>query len=324
MEFLAALGPTLTNNLELIGVYVILALGLNMINGMAGMFSLGHAGFWAIGAYASGAMTVYNPLNLPWYLSFGAGIVLAVVLAGAAGLIIAVPCLRLAGDYLAIATLGFGIIIVSILYNWNLVGAATGLTGIPTYAGKVFIWAMVVVTIVLYYRIQFSNVGRVIRALREDEIASQAIGIDRLRSKALVFVLGAAIAGLAGALYANSATYLNPSGFEFDQSIKVLTMVVLGGLGSITGVTLAAIGLTLMPELLRLFHLEDYQMLVFAGALLAMVLLRPQGLMGRKELWDFRFFRRWFHPDKYYRDAVGNHPSERPAGGVHKQKEKLA
>lgn len=296
-NFFAALGPTVLNNLELIGIYVILALGLKMINGLAGMFSLGHAGFWAIGAYAAGAMTTNNPLNLPWYITFALGIVLAIALAGLAGLLIAVPCLRLAGDYLAIATLGFGIIIVSVLYNWEFVGAATGMRGIPTYAGKGFIWLCVLATLVFYYRVCYSNVGRVIRALREDEIASQSIGIDRVRSKALVFVLGAGIAGLAGALYANSATYLNPSGFEFDQSIKVLTMVVLGGLGSITGVTIAAIGLTLMPELLRLLHLEDYQMLVFALVLLLMVLLRPQGLMGRKELWDFGPFRKLLHPD---------------------------
>lgn len=295
--FFAALGPTVLNNLELIGVYVILALGLKMINGLAGMFSLGHAGFWAIGAYTSGAITTYNPLHLPWYLAFAVGIILAVVLAGAAGLLISVPCLRLAGDYLAIATLGFGIIIVNVLYNWAVVGAATGMTGIPTYAGKGFIWLCVAATLIFYYCVCYSNIGRIIRALREDEIASQSIGIDRVRSKALVFVLGAGIAGLAGALYANSVTYLNPSGFEFDQSIKVLTMVVLGGLGSITGVTIAAIGLTIMPELLRLMHLEDYQMLVFALVLLLMVLLRPQGLMGRKELWDFAPFRKWLHPD---------------------------
>ena len=296
-NFVSALWPTLLNNVELIGVYVILALGLNMINGMAGMFSLGHAGFWAIGAYASGALTVYNPLHLPWFLAFGVGIVAAVVLASLAGLLIAVPCLRLSGDYLAIATLGFGIIIVSILYNWDLVGAATGLTGIPTYAGKGFIWLMVGVTLVFYYRIQFSNVGRVIRALREDEIASQSIGIDRVRAKALVFMLGAGMAGMAGALYANSATYLNPNGFEFDQSIKVLTMVVLGGLGSITGVLIAATGLTLVPELLRLVNLEDYQMLVFATVLLLMVLLRPEGVLAKKELWNFRPFNRFWFPN---------------------------
>ena len=212
-NFTQAIGPTIANNLDLIGVYVILALGLNMINGMAGMFSLGHAGFWAIGAYTSAAMTLFNPWGLPWYAAYGLGIVLAVFLSGLAGLIIAVPCLRLAGDYLAIATLGFGIIIVTVLYNLEPVGAARGLTGIPTYANGWFIWAMVGVTLLFYYRVQFSNVGRIIQALREDEIASQAIGINRIKWKTLVFVLGAGVAGLAGAMYANSATYLNPSGF---------------------------------------------------------------------------------------------------------------
>ena len=297
METLNAIWPTISNNIELIGVYVILALGLNMINGMAGMFSLGHAGFWAIGAYSSAALTVYNPMGLDWRLAFLVGIVAAIVLAGIAGLVIAVPCLRLAGDYLAIATLGFGIIIVSVLYNLEFVGAARGFTGIPVYAGKWFIWLMVGLTLVFYYRVQFSSLGRKIQALREDEVAAQSIGISRLRNKTMVFVIGAAIAGLAGAMYANSATYLNPAGFEFDQSIKVLTMVVLGGLGSITGVTVAAIGLTLMPEFLRLVGMEDYQMLIFSGVLLAMVLTRPQGVMGKFELWDHRLLRNWWRPN---------------------------
>lgn len=296
-NFVAAAGPTILNNLDLIGVYVILALGLNMINGMAGMFSLGHAGFWAIGAYASAAMTVYNPLGLPWYGAFALGIILAVLLTALAGLIIAVPCLRLAGDYLAIATLGFGIIIVTILYNLEFVGAARGFTGIPTHASSGFIWAFVALTLLFYYRVQFSNFGRRIQALREDEIAAQAIGINRVGSKTLVFVLGAGVAGLAGAMYANSATYLNPSGFEFDQSVKILTMVVLGGLGSITGVTLAAIGLTLLPEFLRLLNMQDYQMLIFAAVLLLMVLLRPEGLLGQRELWQLPGLRQIWDPD---------------------------
>lgn len=302
-NFLQAVGPTITNNLDLIGVYVILALGLNMINGMAGMFSLGHAGFWAIGAYASAAMTVFNPFALPWYASYALGIVLAVLLAGLAGLIIAVPCLRLAGDYLAIATLGFGIIIVTILYNLEPLGAARGFTGIPTYANGWFIWSMVGVTLLFYYRLQFSNLGRIIQALREDEIAAQAIGINRVTWKTLVFVLGAGVAGLAGAMYANSATYLNPSGFEFDQSVKILTMVVLGGLGSITGVTLAAIALTILPEFLRLLNMQDYQMLVFAAALLVMVLIRPEGLLGHRELWHAPLLRRIWDPDGFGRGA---------------------
>jgi branched-chain amino acid transport system permease protein len=303
-NFFVAVGPTIANNLDLIGVYVVLALGLNMINGMAGMFSLGHAGFWAIGAYASAAMTVYNPLGLPWFAAYGLGIVLAVVLAAIAGFVIAVPCLRLTGDYLAIATLGFGIIIVTILYNLEIVGAARGFTGIPTYASTWFIWLMVAVTLVFYYRIQFSNIGRLIQALREDEIAAQAIGVNRVAWKTLVFVLGAGVAGLAGALYANSATYLNPSGFEFEQSVKILTMVVLGGLGSITGVTIAAIALTVLPELLRLLNLHDYQMLIFASALLVMVLTRPQGLLGQRELWHAPFLRKLWDPDGFGRKAA--------------------
>ncbi len=290
------LGSTIYSTLSLIGVYVILALGLNMINGMAGMFSIGHAGFWAVGSYVAAGIIVHDPFGLPWPVTFAVAIVAAIIASALAGLVLALSCLRLAGDYLAIATLGFSIIIVSLLYNFDLVGGATGIST-PTYAGRGFIWLMVGVCLVFYYRLQFSNVGRMIQALREDEIAAQSVGIDLVRYKTIVFVVGAAMAGLAGSLYAASATYLNPSGFEFDQSIKILTMVVLGGLGSITGVTIAAIGLTLMPEVLRLLNVEQYQMLLFAGILLVMVLARPQGIMGKKELWDFRIFRRMWQPD---------------------------
>ena len=295
MHLLTDLASTIMSSLDLIGIYVILALGLNMINGMAGMFSIGHAGFWAVGAYAAGALTVHNPLGTPWPVTFGMSIVIAVLAAALSGLILAIACLRLAGDYLAITTLGFSIIVVTLLYNLEAVGAATGLST-PTFAGKWFIWLMVGVVWVFYYRIQFSTIGRTIQAIREDEIAAQSLGLNRVRVKALVFVLGASLAGLAGALYASSATYLNPSGFEFEQSIKILTMVVLGGLGSITGVTVAAAALTLMPEVLRLLKLEDYQMLVFAGLLLIMVLLRPEGLMGKWELWDLPGLKRRWRP----------------------------
>jgi branched-chain amino acid transport system permease protein len=293
LHFFYDLGLTFWSILDLIGIYVILALGLNLINGMAGMFSIGHAGFWAVGAYGAAALIVHDPGLAPWWATYGVAIVVGIVLAAAAGLLLAVACLRLSGDYLAIATLGFSIIVVTLLYNFDFVGGATGVS-LPTYASKGFIWLMVLATLFVYYRIQYSNLGRIIMALREDEIAAQSIGIDRVGYKTLVFVLGAAMAGLAGALYAGTATYINPSGFEFDQSIKILTMVVLGGLGSITGVTVAAIGLTLMPEILRLVNLADYQMLVFALILLIMVLVRPQGIMGKAEVWNLPFLRdRW-------------------------------
>lgn len=296
MTFFLDLASTVYSILDLIGVYVILALGLNMINGMAGMFSIGHAGFWAVGSYVAAAVIKYDPLGTHWTITFGTAMVAATIFAALTGLVLAISCLRLAGDYLAIATLGFSIIVVSLLYNMDSVGAATGIS-LPTYASKGFIWFMVALCLVFYYRLQFSNVGRMILALREDEIAAQSVGINRVRFKTVVFVVGAALAGLAGALYAGSATYLNPAGFEFDQSIKILTMVVLGGLGSITGVTVAAIALTLMPEVLRLLNIEQYQMLLFAAILLVMVLVRPQGIMGKKEIWDFPAFKRFWSPD---------------------------
>ncbi|MBM4253962.1 MAG: branched-chain amino acid ABC transporter permease [Deltaproteobacteria bacterium] len=289
------LGPTIYSSLELIGVYVILALSLNMINGMAGMFSIGHAGFWAVGAYSAAAVTVHGPVALGGPLLLVISIVVAMVAAGVAGFILAVPCLRLTGDYLAIVTLGFSIIIVTLLYNFEYMGAATGVST-PILASKGVIWFMVLLTLIVYYRLQFSSLGRTIQALREDEIAAQSVGLNRVRLKTIVFVIGAAMAGLAGALYASSQTYLSPAGFEFDKSIKLLTMVVLGGLGSITGVAVAAVLLTLLPEVLRLFSLDAYQMLVFSGMLLVMVLLRPQGLMGRYEIWDLPLLRRYWRP----------------------------
>ena len=312
MNFFLALGPTVFSILDLIGIYVILALSLNMINGMAGMFSIGHAGFWAVGAYGAATVMVHNPIAMPWFATYGLALVFAMALAALSGLILAVSCLRLSGDYLAIATLGFSIIVVTLLYNMDFIGGATGIS-LPTYANKAFIWSMVAVVLVFYYRVQFSNLGRIIMALREDEIAAQSIGINRVGYKTLVFVLGAAIAGLAGALYAGSATYLNPSGFEFDQSIKVLTMVVLGGLGSITGVTVAAIGLTVMPEILRLLNLQDFQMLVFAVILLLMVLVRPQGIMGKAEIWDLPWVRNFWHPEGGSRSGRGKVASGLPA-----------
>jgi branched-chain amino acid transport system permease protein len=303
LQFMENLVSIIQSNLGLVGVYVLLALGLNLINGMAGMFSIGHAGFWAVGAYAAAYIIVQNPLQTSDALTFATAMGFSVVAAGLSGLVLAIACLRLSGDYLAIASLGFSIIVVSILYNTEAVGAATGLS-VPTMVSKGFIWLMVALSLFLYYRLQFSNIGRLIQAIREDEIASQSVGIDRVYYKTLAFILGACLAGFAGALFAGSATYINPAGFEFDQSIKVLTMVVLGGLGSITGVTLAAMALTVLPEVLRLVNLDAYQMLVFAGLLLAMVLLRPQGIIGKAELWDLPGLKRIWRPDGLGRGGV--------------------
>jgi branched-chain amino acid transport system permease protein len=294
-HFLESLLPTLQALTSLIGVYVILALSLNLINGMAGMFSIGHAGFWAIGAYSTGYLIVNNPLGTPPPLTFATGMVLAILFAAVAGVVLALACLRLSGDYLAIATLGFSVIVVNIIYNLDQVGAATGLST-PVRVSPAVVWLFVALTWIFLYRLQFSNFGRIVMSIREDEIAAESLGIARLYFKTMIFALGAGLAGLAGALYAGFATYLNPSGFEFDQSIKILTMVVLGGLGSLTGVTLAAVLLTLLPELLRLFKIEDFQMVFFAMILLLMVLIRPQGIIGGREIWHLPGIRRYWRP----------------------------
>lgn len=299
IDFIQSLGPTISNTMWLVGIYIILALGLNLINGMGGLFSIGHAGFWALGAYAAGMCIAKNPAGLPPWAIFPSAVILAILVTSLAGWILAKACLGLSGDYLAIATLGFSIIVVSLLYNFDYVGAATGLS-MPTVVTGVGIWFFVLLAVIFYTRLQFSSRGRMILALREDEIAAQSIGIDAKSNKTLVFILGAAFAGVAGALYAGSANYLNPAGFEFHQSIKILTMVVLGGLGTITGVTLAAAGLTLLPELLRLFNFKEYEMLVFALVLLLMVLWRPQGIFGAREIWDLKIIRKYWHPDRQF------------------------
>ncbi|MGD9764959.1 MAG: branched-chain amino acid ABC transporter permease [Candidatus Binatia bacterium] len=266
----------------LIGINVILAASLNLINGVTGLFSLGHAGFLAIGAYVSAAATLaagpqaHGPAMLLLALLAGG------TAAGAAGLLIGIPTLRLRGDYLAIATLGFGEIIRVVILNTEAVGGARGLVGIPTLAGFGSVYACAVVCVVVLWRLVYSQRGAAFFAIREDEVAAAAMGIDTTRYKILAFTIGAFWAGLAGALFAHFIGYLHTNSFTFLRSVEIVVMVVLGGLGSFSGSVLAAAVLTILPEALRFG--AEYRMVIYAVLLIALMLTRPAGLMGGREI----------------------------------------
>lgn len=271
------------------GIFMILALGLNLINGKCGQFSLGHAGFWAIGAYTSAAYGVYFPLPVPDAVNLFIGCLLGFGAAGLAGLLIGIPCLRLRGDYLAIATLGFGEIIRIIIINIDAVGGPRGFTGIPKWSNLFWVYVWVVITIILLANLSRSSHGRAIISVREDEIAADSMGIYTFKYKTLAFVIGAGLAGVAGSLFAHSQQFLHPNGFTFMWSVIILLMIILGGMGSYTGSIIGAIILTLLPELLRLLGetLSNWRMVIYSVLLIILMLARPHGILGKKE---FNFF----------------------------------
>ena len=279
--------------LMLIGINIVLAVSLNLVNGFTGQFSIGHAGFMAVGAYTSAMFTLkLGPaLNaslaaLPGPLAHGVTLLFALVagglLAAAAGWLVGLPSLRLRGDYLAIVTLGFGEIIRVLILNIEAIGGARGLPGIPQYADFFWVFLAVVTVVVLSHRLAHSTHGRALFAIRDDEVAAEALGVDTTKYKVIAFVLGAFFAGIAGGLYAHFLSYLNPSSFTFLKSIEVIAMVVLGGMGSISGSILAAIVLTLLPEVLR--PVKDFRMVVYSLMLIILMITRPQGLLGTHEL----------------------------------------
>jgi branched-chain amino acid transport system permease protein len=289
----------------LMGINIILAVSLNIINGHAGQFSLGHAGFMAVGAYTAAFLTVkyfapfVNQLpegssqrilwqNLLLLASIAAGAIASAI----AGYIVGLPSLRLRGDYLAIVTLGFGEIIRVLILNIEEIGAARGLTGIPGWSSFFWVFFFAGITILISHRLVSSSVGRAFLAVREDEIAAESMGVDTTRYKVKAFVIGSALAGVAGALYGSLLMYLNPGMFTFVKSFETVAMVVLGGLGSISGSIIAAIILTFLPEGLRV--VKDYipggrdpRMVIYSIMLIVLMLTRPQGLFGRREFWDF-------------------------------------
>jgi branched-chain amino acid transport system permease protein len=245
--------PYIQQVIALAGVSVILAVSLNLINGITGQFSLGHAGFMAVGAYGCAAFMVYAEPKLPFTkeVVFPIGLLVGAICAGIAGLLVGLPSLRLRGDYLAIVTLGFGQIIISVIRNIEEIGGASGMSDLPRLANLAWVFGMVVLCIACVRNIADSHLGRAMRAVRDDEVAAEAAGIDTTRVKVLAFVISAAWAGVAGGLQAHYTQQAHPNDFTFIRSIEIVVMVVLGGLGSISGSAITAVALRILEEQLR-------------------------------------------------------------------------
>jgi len=285
-----ALNPALRleyvfQNINHIGIAIILAVSLNLVNGLTGQFSIGHAGFMAVGGYVSAVMLMRGPQEDPYRIFFVVAMLTGALAAALAGWLVGKPSLRLRGDYLAIVTLGFGEIIRVIIENTPFFGGAIGLSPIPHRADFAWIWAVAIVTILVAKRLRDSTHGRAFLSVREDEVAAEAMGIDTTGYKVRAFVISAFFAGVAGALSGAFEGNLAPQSFTFVRSFEVVAMVVLGGMGSITGSTIAAAVLTILPEYLR--AVANLRMVIYSIALIALMLLRPRGLLGTREVWDW-------------------------------------
>ena len=332
------IGPFYAKMLLDIGIAIVLASSLNIVNGFAGQFSIGHAGFMMVGGYAAALVTYYGSIKLGWIAPDAYGVevhggfmgsgdalflfacVFGGVVAALAGLVVGLPSLRLRGDYLAIVTLGFGEIVrvlvqqssevlepkvaagATLLDAVKHIGGPLGFTGTPTYvsatpwienaageqtghSGIFFTFTFVAIVLIAAHRLKSSSHGRALLAVRENEIAAEAMGVNTSRAKVTAFVLAAFFAGVGGALFAHEiGNTLNPKELGFQKSIDLVIMVVLGGMGSITGVVLAASILTILPELFREF--AQYRMPVYALALIIVMIVRPQGLFGIQEIWE--------------------------------------
>lgn len=271
-----------------VGINVILAVSLNLINGHTGQFSLGHAAFMALGAYGAAIVTLQTGGHLipgSGAVSGGLSFLLALLAGGLCaailGWLVGVPSLRLRGDYLAIVTLGFNEIVRVVLTNTSgdsIFGGALGLKGIPAHTTFFWVFAIAAVSVYVVGSLVNSTYGRGFLAVRDDEVAGEAMGINTVRYKVFAFVIGAFFAGLAGGLYAHLRTTISPEGFGFLKSVDIVVMVILGGMGNTAGVVLAAIVLTILNEYLRSF--EEFRMIIFSLLLILMMILRPQGLLG--------------------------------------------
>lgn len=293
--------------LQLMFIYVlinaIMAMSLNLINGITGQFSLGHAGFMAVGAYTSAYISTLLPIFGESYqiLSFPLLSLMGGLAAALAGFCVGLPSLRLKGDYLAIVTLGFGEIIRVMLLNTEAVGGARGLYGIPgpvdwnlgfVTLSKFYVnvWFALLWFMICYggiWRLKYSHYGQRFFSVRDDEIAAESMGVDTTRTKVLSFVISSFFAGVAGSLFAHFTNYINPSSFGFQRSVDIIIMVVLGGMGSLSGAVVAAVLVTLIPELLRPLQEVtgvDLRMVIYSLALVLLMILRPQGIFGAYEI----------------------------------------
>jgi branched-chain amino acid transport system permease protein len=293
-----AIPPYPLRIITLAGINVILAVSLNLINGFTGQFSIGHAGFMAIGAYGAAWVAVTFGAAIRLALGFlptsVADAVLVLVclafgglLAAIGGLAVGIPSLRLRGDYLAIVTLGFGEIIRVFILNIDTIGGARGYTGIPNLAGFGWVCFIAILTVIGVHNVVHSSFGRTLLAVREDEIAAEAMGVDTTRAKVISFVISSSLAGVAGGLFAFYSMYLHTNSFTFTKSIEIVIMIVIGGLGSSLGSVLGAVLYIVLTEGLRLA--AEYRMVAFSLLLVLIMIFRPQGLLGSV---DFRAFRR--------------------------------
>ena len=284
-SFQKFLNPYILQIIILIGINLILSASLNLINGYTGQFSLGHAGFMAVGAYASAAFSVYaHPTLELWlhFLPYSAihpllfllSLLLGSLAGAFAGLMIGLPTLRLRGDYLAIATLGFGEIILVVFNNMKSVGGATGFKDIPEYSNFFWIALFAALTMWVVRQMTRSSKGMEFSAIREDEIAALSLGISNTRVKVKAFVIGAFFAGLGGGLFAHFLSYLHINMFSFIKSIELVVMVVLGGMGNLWGVAIATALLTALPELLRGF--AEWRMVLYSLLIIFTMLLRSK------------------------------------------------
>lgn len=278
-EFLQGLlshvNPYILQIIVNIGIGIVLALGLNVITGLTGQLSLGHAAFMSVGAFTSALLTIKMGMPITVNLLI-TGLVTAAV-----GALIGYPILRLTGDYLAICTLGFAEIVKVVFLNLDITNKALGLSVPPANSAipmPFVVWGVAIVAIILVSFVYNSRFGRALKAIRGDEIAAEAMGINVARYKVQSFALGTFFAGVGGGLYAHFISYINPSDFGFLKSIDILSMIVLGGLGSIPGAVIGAGVLSAAPEFLR--FMANYRMLVYGALLVFMMLFRPNGLLG--------------------------------------------
>jgi branched-chain amino acid transport system permease protein len=271
------------NTLFFMVINIILAVSLHLIIGITGQFSIGHAGFFAVGAYASAIMTM--KLQMPFALALLVGGIAAAL----AGLLIGIPSLRLKGDYLAIATLGFGEIVRIILLNVDYVGGASGMT-VTHLTTWPWVFACLLITIIVIANFTNSTHGRACISIREDEIAADSMGINTTYYKVVAFVIGSFFAGIAGCLYAHHFYIIQPTNFGFLKSFDILIFVVLGGLGSMSGAVIAAILLTIVSTFLQEY--PETRMIIYSIVLILVMLYRPKGLLGTKEITSFFKLRR--------------------------------
>jgi branched-chain amino acid transport system permease protein len=274
--------------LTFIGINTLLALGLNMLMGYAGQISLGHAAFYGIGAYTTAILTVTYNLS-PWV-----SLPCAILFAALVALVMGIPTLKLSGYYLGMGTLGFGMIAFIVFREWDVMtGGASGFVGIPSLkmgpvsfgSGRNYfflVWGITLFFIILCKRIVNSRIGRALRSIHDSERASRAVGINTMTLKLQIFIFSAAVAALAGFLYAHYVSFISPGSFDFIISVRMVTMVVIGGMASIWGALLGASLLTMLPEWLHAF--SDFEMIAYGLIMMLVMIILPQGLV--RGLWD--------------------------------------